>query len=230
MGNKGFLVGAAVLLAAIAAALFYWTKIMPQQQTAATAEAPAVAAAPAATTQEDPSSSIDSELVNTMTEAAKDGGVAVTFSEKESRKWKLADGHRLERFNSGASGPSFARLSSSVPLEWTSNQWPSQGLSVLLPRKFAEMANGKTIEVGIVARTTSTNGSKHMAAIYATQQAGNSQWKTIKLTSQFEMHKFNYEVPQVEGGYTAEPIVVLQSDTSGAGKAIELIGLYVKVL
>lgn len=224
MASKGVLVAGAVLLAAVAAGLFYWTQI-EQQLSASSVGVPA---APSAATQPSASPSSEDKLVSSMMEAAKDGGFAITFSQKDGGKWKVAGGHRLERFNSGASGPVFARLTSSVPLAWTSNEWPAQGLSVLLPREFAELANGRTIEIGIIARTTSTNGSPYMAAIYATQQAGNSQWKTIKLTPQFEMHKFTYDVPRIEEGYTAEPIVVLHSDMPGTGRAVEVIGLYVK--
>jgi hypothetical protein len=220
------LVIGALIFALAAAGVLVWTNQLnlPGQPEAppSTPSAPSPTA-PAPLSRE-------AQLVTAMNEAAAAGGFAVSFKEGDVGKWKLADGHRLERFSLDAAGPVLARLSSSTPLEWTSNQWPTQGLSVLIPRQFAEMSNGRTVEIGFVARTAPVNGSPRITALYATQQAGNSQWKSIVLKPQFEMYKFTYAVPALDGGYTAEPIVVFHSDPAGAGHAVELIGAYVKLV
>lgn len=226
MGRAGGLFLGALIFALLAAGVLVWTGVLnlspkpPYEPGSPTAPSPTVSA----------SVSPEAELVKVMNDAAAGGGIAVSFREKDAGKWKIADGHRLERFSLDPTGPVFARLSSSMPLEWQSNQWPNQGLSALLPRQFASAANGRRIEVGFVARTAPVNGSRHFAAIYATQQAGNSQWKSFVLKPQFGTYSFTYDVPALEGGYAAEPIIVFHSDPAGKGRSVELIGLYVKLL
>jgi hypothetical protein len=66
--------------------------------------------------------------------------------------------------------------------------------------------------------------------VLATQQAGNSGWQGFELGSDFKIFRFKYEVPSLPTGYSVPPIVVLHSDETGAGQAIELIGIYVKPL
>jgi hypothetical protein len=224
--RTGTLIIGALIFALAAAGVLVWTNVLklPGQP-----EAPATVPSAPSPVASAPLPR-EAQLVTAMNEAAAGGGIAISFKGEDVGKWKLANGHRLERFSLDAAGPVFARLSSSMPLEWTSNQWPTQGLSVLLPRQFAEASNGRTVEIGVIARTAPVNGSPRITALYATQQAGNSQWQSIVLKPQFEMYKFTYTVPSLEGGYAAEPILVFHSDPSGAGHAVEMIGAYVKLL
>jgi hypothetical protein len=226
MGRGGTFIIGALVLALAAAGVLVWTGSLDPSLFAGGSNVPSVPPMPSVPSTP---ASREAQLVNAMNEAAAGGGFAASFLHTDAGKWKLADGHRLERFSLDPTGPTIARLTSSVALEWRSNQWPNQGLSVLLPKEFGQLANGRTIEIGVVARMAASNGSPHFTAVYATQQAGNSQWKSIVVKPQFEIHKFTYDVPAVETGYSSEPIVVITSDSAGQGRAVELIGIYVKL-
>lgn len=165
-----------------------------------------------------------------MINARTEGGFAVTFGQGDAAKWRLAPGHRLERFSLDGGDTVFARLSSLVPLDKNSFEWPTQGLSVELPVELNSRANGKSIEVGVVARAPSGRANASLMAVYATRQAGNSGWQTLPVGGQFEMKTFRYKVPEIPSGYTNPPVLALNADPTGAGGGIELLGIYVKVV
>jgi len=222
--RAGTLIVGALIFALAAAAVLIWTNqiSLPGQPPAPTS-APATPSKPAPPSQE-------AQLVTAMNDVAAGGGFAATFQEQDLLKWQIADGNRLERFSLPTSDAAFARLTSSAVLDKASVSWPSLGLSAKLPVQFAQAANGKRIQVGLVARSAQTNGSPQVSIVFATQQAGNTGWRTFELGQQFQLFKFVYDIPPVEGGYTATPIIVVHSDEAGSGKAIELLGVYVKVV
>jgi len=222
MGRTGGLLLGALIFALAAAGVLVWTGQvkLPSQGGSPTATIPATPAPP----------SPEAQLVKMMNDVAAGGGFAATFQEKDLRKWQISEGHKLERFSLPSSDAAFARLTSSVVLDKASVNWPSQGLSTKLPVQFAQAANGKRIQVGVVARAAQTNGSPEVSILFATQQAGNTGWRTFQLDQQFKLYKFVYDILPVEAGYTATPIVVISSDTAGGGKAVELLGTYVKVV
>src|SRR5262249_7776650 len=119
---------------------------------------------------------------------------------------------------------------SSSTLDKASVLWPSLGLSLTLPPEFANNVAGRKVEVGVIARSAQSNGSPEISVMYATRQAGNSGWQSIALQPNFEAYKFTYDVPNHEGGYTNGPMVVFHSDASGGGKAVEMIGAYIKIV
>ena len=170
------------------------------------------------------------KLMAVLDNVASGGGYAASFLETEVPKWQIASGHTIERFSIGSGGPTFARLTSTGILDEASVQWPQLGLTTMLPLEFATLSNGKKLQVGIIARSARANGSDVMSVVYATQQAGNSGWQKVKLGGDFSVYTFEFDVPPVEAGYTNAPIVAIHSDASGNGKAIELIGLYVKLI
>jgi hypothetical protein len=170
----------------------------------------------------------EEQLVTAMNDVASTGGFAATFSQADAKKWQLGAGLRLERFSMQDSDAVFARLSSSIALDKTSIEWPQLGLSTTLPLPFTKLTNGQDIEVGIVARASQTAPSDALSAIYATQQSGNSGWKSFPLTSRFQLFKFTYHVPQVTQGFHNPPIVVLQPDATGQGRSAEILGIYVR--
>ncbi len=219
MTRSGYLVAGALVFALAAAGVLVWTNFLDLSGENGFFPRAAAPSAPP---------SREAQLVKRMTEAVAEGGIAVSFVESDVRKWKVADGDRLEKFTLDSSGPVFARLTSSAALDKASIQWPSLGLSVGLPLEFTKLSNGRKIEVGFVARSAATNGSPAVSVVYATQQAGNSGWKSVNLQPQFEAYKFEYAVPSVPGGYTNPPVIVFHSDPSGSGRAVELIGLYVR--
>jgi len=222
MSRTGLLVVVALIFALAAAGVLVWTNalnISGQPSGAPSATAPSTTAPP----------SREAQLVTSMNQAAAGGGFAASFLETDVSKWQIAEGHRLERFSLASSGPVFARLTSSVALDRASVQWPSLGLSMALPVEFANLANGRTVEIGFIARAAQSNGSSELSVIYATQQAGNSLWQTVELKPNFEAYKFTYDVPRIETGYVNGPILVFHSDAAGGGKAVEMIGAYVKL-
>jgi hypothetical protein len=210
-----------LVIAAIAAGVYFGTDLLNPPQVTSGA---AVEATP------DTSNSAVAQLVSDMTSIAQAGGYAATFSEQQLVKWQLAEGHKIERFSIGNENTVFARLTSGTALDQTSVDWAPLGLSTLLPLDFATQSAGKKIEVGVIARSAQSNGAAKMMIVYATQQAGNSGWQQVQLQSDFALFRFTFEVPIADGGYTNQPIVVIHSDASGSGKAVELIGTYVKVL
>jgi hypothetical protein len=107
-------------------------------------------------------------------------------------------------------------------------EWHTQGLFWLLPLELANRTSGHRIEIGIVARQPRANGAPALTAAYSTRQAGNSAWKYVALGPEFALHKFAFDVPQVATGYTNQPILVINSDAAASGKAIEILGAYVK--
>ena len=170
----------------------------------------------------------EAPFVTQASEAASRGGFAALFSEQDARRWRLAGGHRLERFSLDQSGAVFARLSSTVALDKTSTDWPAQGLTVIFPREFNNAMAGRTVEVGFAARAAPANGSDVVAVVYATQQAGNSGWKEFKLGADFQLYSFKFKVPKVETAFVNGPIVAISADPTGAGRAVELMGVFVK--
>lgn len=160
-----------------------------------------------------------------MNDAAARGGFVATFAESEFNKWQLTDGHRLERLSLSESNIVMARFASSVP---RSDGMLLQGLSIELPVEFAQRVNGKQISVGILARMPTTNGATEVSMVYATRQSGNSGWNPLVLDAQFGLHSFIFDVPPVTEGYTSRPVIVIHADTSGQGRAVEILGIYVK--
>jgi hypothetical protein len=171
------------------------------------------------------------QVMTRITDARIDGvGIAATFSERDAKRWRLAGGHQLERFAVDDGEVVFARLTSSVALDVNSNNWEQQGLSLSLPAAFGNRTNGQVIEVGFAARAPGANSADAVSVIYATRQAGNSGWKSFRVGKDFQLFKFTFNVPNVQGGYTNEPIIAFTSDPGGTGRAVELIGVYVKPL
>lgn len=175
------------------------------------------------------------QLMTRLNQAAVSGGYSFTFTKADSSKWALAAGHRLEAYAIGDNEAVFARITSNTPLLGfppgsTSFSWADQGVSALIPLEFAQRMNGKTVEVGVIARASQSKPSATISIVYATQQAGNSGWFKVKLTSNFELIKFTYQIPPLPSGYTKSPIIVMTSDELGKGRAAELLGIYVKPL
>ncbi len=171
----------------------------------------------------------EQQLVTRMTEAAAGGGYAVTFVEADAKKWHVGPGHQLEKFTLGQGDATFARLTSSTPLDESTWEWSTQGLSITFPVEFNNLTNGRTIEIGVVARLAQARPTDAISVAYATQQAGNSGWKKIPLGSEFELRKFTFDVPAIgPGTYTKEPILVIHADASGRGRGAEILGVYVK--
>ena len=104
------------------------------------------------------------------------------------------------------------------------------GLQLKLPLTWAQKVNGKKIEIGIVARQPQQNAASDVSLLYATLQAGNSGWHTLRLGSDFAALKFTFDVPAVEAGYTSQPMIVIRSDVVGGDRAVEIVGIYVKPL
>lgn len=222
--RTGSLIIGALIFALAAAAVLVWSGVldMPGQAPTPTPQA----ATPAAQRPQPPSTSREAQMVIAMTQAAAGGGYAATFSDQDASKWLIAGGHRLERFSLEGRDTILARLSSSDPIAPTKLL---DGLYVELPEQFTSISNGKKIEIGIVARTAKANSAESFSVIYLTRQAGNSGWQTFSLGPEFELKSIEFDVPLVEGGYNARPIVAIYGDPSGGGKGVELLGLYVKV-
>lgn len=170
----------------------------------------------------------EKELNKFMSEVAFTGGVGATFADKDLPNWRLGIGHRLERYSLTGAEAVMARLISSERLDAKSVDWYSTTASFTLPIEFAQQSSGKKIEVGIIARSAAANGSPTLSVAYATQQAGNSGWKAIPLTTQFELTKFTYDVPALAQGYTNKPVIAFHSDAEGSGRAVEILGAYAR--
>jgi hypothetical protein len=171
----------------------------------------------------------ESQIMTRITDARIDGvGIAATFAERDAKRWRLAGGHRLERFAMDDGNAVFARLTSGTALDKSSSDWERQGLSLSLPTEFNNRTTDKTIEIGFAARSPQVNGSDVVSVVYATRQAGNSGWQAFPIGRDFQLFKFTYKVPHVEGGYTNEPIITFTSDAQGTGRSVELMGVYVK--
>jgi hypothetical protein len=173
--------------------------------------------------------SVEDKFVESVVERGKGGGYSAVFGGSDAKKWYIATGHRLERLSLGGDAV-VARLTSTTPLDRSTFEWPTQGLSIQLPVEFAERSNGKPIEIGIVARVSHGRVTAPLTVVYATRQGGNSGWQQLEVGGEFEIKTLSYAVPVREGGYTNPPVLVINSDPSGAGGAIELIGVYIKIV
>ena len=220
MQRTGLVVALVLLLASGAAAVIWWTGVLGGQ----VSEAPVII--PAANLS---STTREAELVTEMSSSAANGGYAANFSEQDVGKWQIADGQKIERFSAGASSGTFARFTSPGSLDETSVLWPQLGLTTVLPLEFSVKSNGKKVQIGVIARSASSNGANEMSVVYATQQAGNSGWQKIKLKGDFALYTFEFDVPLVEAGYANPPVVAVHSDASGGGKSVELLGIFVKL-
>jgi hypothetical protein len=221
MNQKGVLIVAVIVLGlAAAGALFVW--MLPSGDEVATAsDTEAVSLRTSGPTI----SSEYSIAMNTMKQSAGDAGFAATFA-SGTEQWVLSEGHKLEKFSLGKDA-AFARLTSSVPIETSK---VVDGLYVELPLDFAVNANGRKVQVGIVARAAQSNPASRFSALYATQQAGNSGWKSIAAGEAFELHTFEFLVPKQTDGYSAKPVISIRADDEGREVGLELIGVYAKVL
>jgi len=169
------------------------------------------------------------EWVARMSQAAvQGGGYALTFSGPGSENWKVGPGHQLERFSVESGDAAFARLTSTAAFNGNSTEWEKLGLTAALPVEFNNQTKGQMIEIGVVARAPSVKPSDAIMIMYATQQAGNSGWQRLALGRDFELLKFTYKVPTVEGEYIAKPIIVIHSDAQGRGRMADILGVYVK--
>src|SRR5262245_36700046 len=95
----------------------------------------------------------EAELVIRMNDVAG-AGIAVTFGHTDANRWQIAGGHRREKFTMNQGDAVVARLTSMAPIDPASFEWPSQGLSVSFPPELSNKSNGRTIEIGIMARAT----------------------------------------------------------------------------
>ena len=170
----------------------------------------------------------EAPFVTQARDVASVGGFVALFTERDAHKWRLAGGHRLERFSLDQSGAVFARLTSGVALNKSTADWGGQGLAVDLPPEFNNHTNGQTLEIGFAARASQANGSSQIDVVYATNQAGNSGWKSFQLGPDFQLYTFTFKVPHVETGYLNGPIVAFTADPQGTGRSVELMGVYVK--
>lgn len=171
----------------------------------------------------------EEDLGGLMSDVTGKGGVGVTFSGADMKNWNLGPGHQLDRFSISNSNVVFARLKSSQRLDISSVDWRTSSASFTLTSEFAQRSNGKVIEVGVIARTAQSNGAPALAVAYATQQAGNSGWRSLELEPDFRLMKIKYQVPKVPGGYTNVPVIAFHSDPSGSGRAVEILGAYAKL-
>lgn len=172
----------------------------------------------------------EEQLMEAIESASNQGGISAAFGDAEVKKWQIPDGHQLERFGLNDQGMVFARLRSDGPVNNDLPDWALRGLSLRLPTALNQAAQGKDIEIGVVARSAQSNPSPEMAAVYATQQAGNSGWQNFKLTSYFDLHKFTYTVPVPDTGYDRSPILVIHPDAVGKKRSVEILGVYIKIL
>lgn len=214
--KTGTLVIGALIFALAAAAVLVWTNVIDFNATGIKLGQP--------TTTEQTK---EADWAQTMTQLAAPDGMVFSFGNTDLAAWSVTDAHRIERFSFGGNSQTLARLSSTLPLDPENRL---SGLQLKLPLAWAQKANGKKIEIGVVARQPQTNAAKDISLLYATLQAGNSGWHTLNLSSGFEVLKFTFDVPAVEAGYTAQPIIMVRSDSAGADKAVELVGIYIKPL
>lgn len=212
MSRTGFLVVGALIFALAAAGVLVWTNVL------------VIPSTPPSTPQ-----TAEQKLMARIAERAAGGGVAVTFAEKDIKRWQLPTGHRLERFSLHDGEAVFARLTSEGPVDNEKPSWAERGLSIPLPVEFNNMTRGRRVEIGIVARSSQSNPSKALLAVYATQEAGNSGWQALGLKPAFELLTFTYDVPAVEA-YSNQPILVIHSDEEGMGKSVEILGAFVKLV
>lgn len=219
MSRSGLVVTAAAVVVAVVVGVYAYLNFF--QQGTGTQVSPIVS-------NVDPGVSAPSEeqLMAAISQGAVGGGFAATFSEVDVAQWRVSEGHRLERFQLGGGGTILARLSSSNPL-----QPPVQldGIFIEVPKEFADRANGKIVEVGVVARASKTNPASSFAVVYFTRKVGNSGWLKFPLSGEFELKKFEFEVPAAEDGYPFGPAIAMYGDPEGGNKGVELLGMYVKV-
>jgi hypothetical protein len=209
----------ALIFALAAAGVLVWTNVIDiSKQTAPTSEQPTI-------TQSTPVS--ETNWAEKMTELAAPEGMAFSFADANLATWSVTDAHRIERFSFGANSQVLARLSSTLPLDPENRL---SGLQLKLPLEWAQRVNGKKIEIGVVARQPQTNAANDISLLYATLQAGNSGWQTLKVSTEFQVLKFTFDIPPVETGYTSQPVIVVRSDAAGGDRAVELVGVYVKPL
>ena len=167
------------------------------------------------------------EWVSRMNEAVQRGGFAATFGAEDTHVWKIDENHQLERFRLTDAGFGFARISSSVAL---TPGIVHVGAALYWPAEVSQKFNGQKVQVGIIARTASANGSPEFGAVFATRQAGNSGWHFLKPTGDFTLLSFEFQIPPVAEGYTNEPMVMIHADPKGAGRAIEVLGVMVRAV
>jgi hypothetical protein len=229
MSRIGYLIAIAVLIAALAAGVLVWQNYFDTPPQVATTNAGSTVSDQSPKPSTKPLSDADAKWFEMMRQIPTDGGFSATFAKKDLGNWVLAAGHKLERYSLGGDEAAMGRLTSTEVLNPENTDWRASTLSFTLPMEFSRLSNGKKIEVGIVARTAMANGSPALYTVYATQEAGNSGWKAIQLTGDFQLVKFVYQVPELPAGYKNNPLIAFHSDAKGEGRSIELLGAYVRL-
>lgn len=224
--RSGSFVLTAIILALVAVGILVWTDLIDLSKLRGGGTS--VEQVPAATPPQNAPVSADANWTQVMNDIVAAGGIAVVFTDKDVSGWALPQGHQLERFSLDAGQVVFARLASSVPRDNTLPTWPERGLSYAFPVELNTKTSGSRIEVGVIARSPSSNGSDSLYVAYSTQQAGHSGWQRIGLKSQFQLSSFVYNVPSA--AYTNAPVVVLHADDTAAGRTVEVLGVYIKPL
>lgn len=226
MPRTGLLVGLATLLIMAAVAVLVWTNFL---QNASPPVIPPVQQPPSSPSQPSMSDRVEDHenWIRKMAEMATGEGLAFSFADSDVTAWSITPGHKIERFSISGGKQALARLSSAHPLNQNDKL---SGLKLTLPVEWAQKVNGKRFEIGVVARQPQSNAATDFSFLYATLQEGNSGWRTYKLSPQFQSSKFNFDVPLLEGGYQSAPVVVIRADSTGQDKAVEIVGVYMKLV
>lgn len=156
------------------------------------------------------------------------GGVALTFALADARRWDVAgeSTYHVET-DDALPGLVFARVASAKARPGAS---AALGLRAFLTPDFAQRANGRRVEFGVIARSPSTHGAGALAIVYATQQAGNSGWRTFRLSRSFAAYTAVFEVPRVAEGYAKPPFISIHADALGRGREADVLAVFARIL
>lgn len=99
-----------------------------------------------------------------------------------------------------------------------STQFKTGGVSVRVPKPYEDSFAGRTVEVRLRAR--SPDGADAFAVAYSTNDNGNSGWRILPLSRQFQQVAFAYSVPTMVRG--ADDFIGIMPPVRGSVE-IELI-------
>lgn len=146
--------------------------------------------------------------------AARDGPTFVATMQHLDL-WSVPPEARLESVETP--NGAVARMAG-VPLSPAPGGMP--GISLVMPAWVEAAAQGRRVEVEVVARRAGEKSAAAFAVGYSTNDVGNSGWRTFQLTNDFQTFSFRYQVPPINEGRL--DFVGILPDADGEGGAVEI--------
>lgn len=102
----------------------------------------------------------------------------------------------------------------------------TNAISFKIPDEVEQAVSGSKIRVDVLAK--STGSETPIAVAYSTNEVGNSYWRSMMATDQFQVMSFTYDVPPMAEG--RGDFIGILPDYHDIGEGIVLLGLGISIV